>query len=52
MDTRHDYADRRVSYHVTLDVDGSTMVTHRAYWWPQEVRPKVAHCSKVEPNRG
>ncbi|WP_158857537.1 hypothetical protein [Streptomyces sp. NRRL B-1347] len=32
---RHDYADGRVAYLVEVDLDGSTSVSHRAYWWPQ-----------------
>lgn len=41
---RHDYADGRFAYHVEIDVDGSTSVKHRAYWWdPEGGRMKPLH---------
>jgi hypothetical protein len=32
---RQDWADGRVIYQVSVDLDGTTSVTHRNYPWPQ-----------------
>ncbi|AWI32629.1 hypothetical protein [Streptomyces tirandamycinicus] len=50
VQARHDYPDGRVSYQVEVDVHGSTSITSRSYWWPQEGL-KAAHGSTVEPTR-
>ncbi|MDQ0847535.1 hypothetical protein [Streptomyces sp. V1I6] len=36
---------------MAVDVDGSTTVTARSYWWPQEGL-KPAHSSSVDPVTG
>ncbi len=51
---RHDYEDGRVAYHVLIDVDGSTSIKHRAYWWrPEDGRMKPLHGTRgAKPSTG
>jgi hypothetical protein len=49
--SRHVYADGRESVQVAVDLEGSTTVTTRSYWWPQEGL-KPAHASSVAPVTG
>jgi hypothetical protein len=48
---RQDWADGRTAYQVSVDLDGSTSVTARTYWWPHEGL-RVAHRSAYEPSTG
>ncbi|MER6616342.1 hypothetical protein [Streptomyces xantholiticus] len=48
---RHVHDDGRESVQVAVDADGSTTVSVRSYWWPQDGL-KAAHASAVEPVTG
>ncbi|MER6160338.1 hypothetical protein ABT147_33100 [Streptomyces sp. NPDC001868] len=48
---RQDWPDGRTAYQVLIDLDGSTAVMARTYWWPHEgLMP--AHRSSVQPSTG
>lgn len=51
---RHDYEDGRTAYQVLIDVDGSTSVRHRTYWWqPEAGRMKPSHPARsAQPGTG
>ncbi|MFB7270646.1 hypothetical protein [Streptomyces sp. NPDC056244] len=54
---RADYEDGRIAYHVTIVLPeplsgGQLGAFHRAYWWPQAGRLKVAHGPQVPPIPG
>ncbi|GGZ70000.1 hypothetical protein GCM10010344_41230 [Streptomyces bluensis] len=46
---RRDWPDGRTAYQVAVDLDGSTSVVTRAYWWPHEGL-RVARPSRCEPS--
>lgn len=48
---RQDWPAGRTAYQVLIDLDGTTSVKARTYWWPHPGLV-VAHRSSVEPTTG
>ncbi|MFE4425285.1 hypothetical protein [Streptomyces sp. NPDC056817] len=48
---RQDWPDGRVAYQVSVDLDGSTSVRARTYWWPHPGL-RVAHRSAYPSSTG